>query len=398
MLITRSSDSVMHGRSPAGDHTPVWSQVLEDFTSGLYEMNPERSTDNYRYLISAKSDTPLSGGYQELDTDTVRTGGVNSLAIVHPDHTYGGSNDVNIGRLWVRPKDYSEDVYYHIRQQGKHARDAGNEEDWLPNYYNRVRFWLKIPEGINLPPYPGYASVDVGTYTRATWGRTFGTQAQEEGGWHYYHKFNAGYTGQWHQFIMDTHVQAIRDGHPDVSPIGSGTVIEGSTDYTGTDWEIGVNYFDQMTGFYIDYGSKLLDDSTLVFPLRLLIDEIEFYRESNDEIEDQKVTSLNGVYNPSDNNLYVAWRGNQFNSDSTTHESVYSFSDIHTNGWGSAISLGTHPDAAHRDMRVDTTSIDMTGQDVIYVAVRPVGETKFKQISIPLTQTGRDIVVVEKRS
>jgi len=399
LTIKASIDGVMHGSAPTGDHSPIWSQTVENFDAGHYVMNPQISAPDPQRWLAASRDMH-STSTQALDADTVKSTGVNSLKASCDSFVENIKSDAHIGRIWFNANDRSEatDIEYFQHQYTQYARDGsteGTDSHWLNNYYNRIRLWVKVSTNIEFPAYPSWQQMDIGTYVRATWGDY---SQQEEGGWHYYFLYNFGSTEQWHQIIIDGAPQVIREAgaHPDISPIMSGTTAVGG-EFLGDDWESGVNYFDQLTSFYISYGMRDSDDHDVESWIKL--DEIEFYKEPYDEIEPEKVSSLNGVYDPSVNRLYVAWVGNRLITpeDTSVHEAVYSFNNIHENGWSSGISLGTMPDVAHKDKRVDRTDIDMGSNDIIYIAARPVGETLFRQISIPLTQTGYDLVVDEKR-
>lgn len=404
----------MHGASPAGDHTPIWAQTIEDFDAGMYELTPGWG-DSRKYIMAGNFWDKPQPVAESLSSDTVKSTGTNSFSLDVTSNVRDGS-DPAIGRAWLNPTNQDTAVTYFMHQQSQAARtrgDAGTSNGWIKNYYDRLRFWIKLPVEFGETSYPSYQNLDIGAYVRATWAPD---TEQEEGGWHYYHKLNVAQTGQWQQVILDGQVQTIRQAgpHQDVTPLGSGTVTKAAWDiqeasadpiadtaFDGNNWEAGVNYFDQLTGLYIDSGLYVEDDgANIAYPISVLIDEMEFYKEPYEECAPELVCSMTCGYNPVGNRLHAQWRSNPFDGSRFTHEAVYSFSDIHANGWASGTSIaleGSGAWASNNDYRLEATGITMGANDVVYVAIRPVGTTLFRQLSVPITQAGYDLVVNEKR-
>lgn len=411
LTIAKSADNVMHGSHPAGDFSPVWAQLIDDFSAGHFILNPGHADPDKQPLM--RPHHLHSQCTVTLDpVDVVHSADANSLNVAHAAFTSPLAGDVNMGRLWVNTNERMiNQIEYYQHQYTKRARDdndEGTSDGWIFNYYDRMRFWVKVSPSVEFPPLASSQQLDIGTYTRAGWGDD---GDQEDGGWHYYHKFCFGYTGEWHQVIVDMAPQAVRSKKYYGPPgIGSGTFNSPAENgnWSGLNWESltqNVNYFDRLTSFYIDYGRRENDDTNQ--PHYMKIGQMEFYKEPYDEASPEVIASLNGVYVPGSNRLYVAWKGNLIESpmDTTDHQVVYSFSNIHVNGWGSGTSIGYSngstadiTNGGYRDMRIDRTDITMGANDIIYVAIRKKGTTPFRQIAIPLTQAGRDAVVLEKRN
>lgn len=329
--------------------------VLADFESGsLTIVNPNGTTPSTKYLFNQYEGDPTEGpdvGSEKINNSTSLSGN-NSLEIT-----------INTGNIYTHF--YPKVSNYEWKNMSTFI-EKGN---WISDKYNRLRFWMKVPPGITLSP-PGQTNLHFGTYVRASNGDP---SSAESGGNHFYHYFNIESTGQWHQFIIDTHPTHARGN--------SGATEEGNREYpTG---EAGYNYFDALTRFYVDVLGGLPS-----YPATYYLDKFEFYEETNLENIDQ-IYSLNAVYDPKTNKLAVGWNRDK-NENDVKHEVKYSFTDIHSTGWDAATSAPngviTPPGwQGYNRMRWTTTSIDLSGKVSIYIAIKPQNSSLFRQIKIPVT-------------
>jgi hypothetical protein len=171
--------------------------------------------------------------------------------------------------------------------------------------------------------------------------------------------------------------------HPHHDRGQSGDMEHGNQEYPTE--EAGHNYFDALTRFYI--ASRLNDES---LSSQWKLDGFRIYRETNIENEEQ-VYAMSGVYVPESNKLIVTWERNK-NENDIDHELRYAFSDIHTLGWGNSTSTGEAFDTGgyngYNTVHWESSGIDTAGHSSIFVAVKPVNSTLFKQIEIPLEVSG----------
>jgi hypothetical protein len=147
--------------------------------------------------------------------------------------------------------------------------------------------------------------------------------------------------------------------------------------------EIGFNYFDALTRFYLNLRGNLT-----TYPAVFYFDAFELYREAWPENTEQ-VYSLNGVYVPPTNALVVGWQRHK-DENTVAHEVRYAFENIHQIGWKAAIPA---PDGVviplgwqgYNGMEWTTQAIDVSGVNQIFIAIKPQDATLFRQISIPTT-------------
>jgi hypothetical protein len=248
-----------------------------------------------------------------------------------------------------------------------------NPSGWLFNTYDRMRFWIKVPQNQFPDAPPGQANYQIGTYVKRVTNPD--NSSDETGGNHYYHHLNIPYTGQWTQVVLNMHPIDQRGGN-------GGTEWGNMPHPTG---ESQYNYFDALTRFYID---NLSNPGT--YPATYLIDNIEFYKEPAQENDDQ-VYSIHGTYVPSSNRIYIGWMRNK-DENSVNHEIRYAFSDIHQDGWSAATpapnGVITPPGwQGYNGMVYDTTNLPLSGKTNVYIAIKPQNATLFSQVVIPLSSS-----------
>ena len=244
----------------------------------------------------------------------------------------------------------------------------------IPNYktntYNRMRVWLKFPDGLEMPT-TGHPNMAVGTYCRA-----LGEDAQsaETGCGHYYHYFKLMIPNQWNQMIIDM--------HPTHKRSNSGSEETGERDYpTSSNTH---NYFDLLTRFYFDFSGTISSG----YPASYYIDHIELYNDTNNENTNQ-VYGITGGYEPSTNRFAISWNRRKDENHPLTHEVRYSFKDIHASGWANATALSNSVVNApgwggYNIMYYETTDINAGNNSAVYFAIKPTNSKTFRQIIIPV--------------
>ena len=350
---------------PLHDALPIEAQ--EKHYIGGFEDNinpvvrPTLSLDNYnRYLWGHDPDNnagDLRPGHVEISNEQAFDGTRSLKAIV----------DSAMNSM-VQYHSYSDDGY-EWKYMREHQAWLYPERSWTMNKYNRMKFWVKLDPG-TIKQRIRQHNIQFGTYIRATDGVRSNS---ESGGGHYYHYYNIGYTGEWHQVIVDTHPQHERGSN--------GAVEHGNLEYPTN--EPGYNYFDLLTWFYFTVETDLTS-----YPGANYLDGFELYYDPNPENVDQ-IYGLNGVYIPRTNTVTVGWSRNK-DEDNINHEVRYSFTDVHDIGWDNAIvAPGTNVIApsgmgGYNGMEYSTDGIDISEKAYVYIAIKPQGSNLFRQIKIPV--------------
>jgi hypothetical protein len=329
--------------------------LLDNFeSSSIRVVDPTQQAPSSRYLWNQYEGDPTEGpdpGVENIVTEMSHDGS-HSLKI-----TVTGGNVYlqffpNDGSVW--------------RNMGEFTQPSSS---WQMNTYNRMRFWMKVPQGVTKAG-GGRPDLQIGTFIRSSKGSLY---SAEDGGGHWYHHFDIGYTGEWHQVILDT--------HPNHQRGGSGGTEWGNQEYpTG---EAGFNYFDALTRFYIDWQGKLPS-----YPANFYFDGFELYRETRPENINQ-IYSLHGVYVPSTNEVSVGWMRNK-DENTINHEVRYAFQDIYQIGWASATLAPNgviQPPGwqGYNGMEWSTRSINVSNKSTIYIAIKPQNSSLFRQIAIPVS-------------
>jgi len=356
------------------DHTAYPPAMLESFEEGLRMLNPGSSEPNqhlWQHVCGDNSHRACSQGNLSITTEDSHDGG-SSLKYEMTDVVMGKATQASSAYLRFRSMTDVDNARHN-------AREYITSGKWKLDTYNRLRFWIKLPPAFakEFKAGTGQGDMQFGTYIRASHGKLSGAGAEESGlgGGHFYHTFNIPYTGVWHQVIIDM--------HPTHGRGGQGGIEWGNSSYpTG---EKGFNYFDALTVFYVDAGAY---HALAEYPADFYFDDFEFYKDTNPENVDQ-IFSLNGVYVPADHRIYVGW-GHPKDDGKTKYEVRYAFEDIYSlpNKFDSAMRAprGTvsPPGSAYNIMEYSTTGINVEGHDVVYVAIKPVNSTLFRQIVLPV--------------
>lgn len=265
----------------------------------------------------------------------------------------------------------------HFTPEGKlgrktFARDyVADPSAWRFNTYNRLRFWVKLSAAA--PPHSttGNSNMSIGTYVKHS--GAAGTGTLDDSGGSYFHRLNVPAVDCWAQVLVNM--------HPHVGNRATGEHDIGNQPHpTG---EEQFNYFDTLSQFYIE-GRQ----APARFPVDYYLDEMEFYQEARPENDDQ-IYSIVATHVPAQNRLLLTW-SHRIGEDTLAHEVRYSFTDIHTTGWAKAQPApgGLVRPAGKgiaNGMVYDTRDLPLTGQRLVYLAIKPQSSDRFSQIAVPLT-------------
>ncbi len=357
------------GEYPNGD-SPVLNQgqgevVFENFDNGIYQLNP-LYIQPYNRDLWGQYPNGINGGSEIVETGTTS---------ISQTGSYESGNHLEVtvdpgGALYLQFGPRSEELagWYYMKEI---ITDLLQTLDtWENGKYNRMSFYMVVPDNHYPNPNGGIQSLAVGTYHRAT---TAPVSVNETGANHYYHHFRTrGTNGRWMKFIVDMHPNYKRDGTP------GGVEIGEVADPT----EEGLRYFDAMTRFYIDFGYRVYDET---IPNTYKVDRFAIYEETRTENESQ-VYSIAGFFDPANNRIYVSWNRNK-EENSLIHDVYYAYSDIHELGIANA-SLAPNgavspPDVGgYNSMSYETTAINVGQNSTIFVAIKPRNSSLFKQIQL----------------
>lgn len=285
----------------------------------------------------------------------------------------------NHGHVWFETRSYNALAIQYMRSQ--------MVPQWVgQKQINRMRFWVRVNPGFQPPSTPGNHNFHIGTYTRSLGAPT---NSQESNGGHWYHHASLthegnGTDGAWWQILVDQRPQNQRTFGPPAAPL----------DDMPTD--PGYNYFDLLTRWYLVHTRQ----SQLQQTIMDVDASPEFYYDDNDE-DVQNVSTLHACrsVNPaSPNRLVVRW--SRVASDTSALFNVrYAATSFHRNGGfshGAAAPGGSNlpslDPSTYNMCEYTTEAIDLTGLDAIYIAIQRQGETRFREIRIPLTSAGYPII------
>lgn len=351
--------------------------LFESFENGNEQIfnDPNDTSRNTRWQVS-QADNGGRARPQALAISSANVAhGSNSLAVTVDDSTAGGGNMFAF-------RSTNENLVGPVNNI-KYLRETVTGYEALDTF-NRLEFWIYIPDEFPSAGSIGQTNLHFGTYTRAL---SASVSSEESDNGHYYHYLNLEPHQNWHRVIIDS--------HPDHQRGASGSTEQGVIE-TGLLGDAGYNYFDLMTRFYID-GQGTLS----AHPSTFYLDGFRMYEESRDEDIDN-IYSLSGVAsNVNANQIVVSWRRNKTRDDDL-FDIKYAFSSFHENGGflahGANAPSGQNIDPAqiggYNGMRYTTDQIDLSGQSSIFIAIKSqLEQTRFREIEIPLTAARRSEII-----
>lgn len=250
---------------------------------------------------------------------------------------------------------------------------------WFRGAWNRMTFWIYMPTTIVVQGANGHHT-EIGLYARGT---NEGTGVQ--GADHCYcYLNNPG--GVWTKVVVSERVQHIVSTGPksDVLLVTTG----GSADPT-----LGQTY--NATG---DGVSNLWDSNTRMYMEQLIVaagdtfmDDFTFYKEVNQD-DDPNIGTLEVSWNPSTKVLHAGFcrRSSKDASGDTTYTGKYALSDINQLGFSNATTFGTVAADGNLDYvnKFIEGTVDLTGQQYVWIAVQKQGSTAFRQTYLPINAGG----------
>jgi hypothetical protein len=254
---------------------------------------------------------------------------------------------------------------------------------WQSNTYDRMSFWIKSTNHTGGYSTDGTNNIELGTYAKSI---TNPDLTQDEDGSnpqglnnHFYHALNMPASGPyWTHVILPPHPNHARSETANEDP-GVQLHPTGEAQY---------NYFDTLTRFYWDdpYGSWLGQNPT--YPATTFIDDIIFYKEPYQE-NDREIYGITATYVPA-NRVILTWCTLQLPT-LVNFDIRYAFQDIHQIGWGAATpapnGTGIVPagSGGYNNVQYDTSAIPLSGQTVVYFAIKPQDSNVFTEVVVPIS-------------
>jgi hypothetical protein len=235
-----------------------------------------------------------------------------------------------------------------------YARSWIRSGSWDLNY-NRLRFRMRCNRTV-----PGNTDgsevLHVGTYVKPS------TDNPDNQGDHYYHFFNPSfYANKWVWLEVNRHPQHSLVGGFD----GNNNLKDNPSSSRG------INYFDGLTRFYIDTTSHWpLNGATCDF------DDFTFAKDTGEP--DWYISSLTYQYTGSQ--YKVTW--NTPRRLAISYEIRYSTTSMKVSGFTSGTAAGTANSTQSDYGGATWTSAAMPEAPVMYVAIRPQGQTDFTEVEI----------------
>lgn len=243
-------------------------------------------------------------------------------------------------------------------------------QEWKFNYYNRIALYVKMPSNTEMGAADG-ANFSVGTfYSSIVNGPPTSNNAEVGGGNHGYHRYNLAEDAV-SKIVVDCNPTHIRgaDGNTE-QPLMEYPIEADSGKY---------NYFDLLTRLYFSASGATEHG------LEWNYDNFYFYRENRIE-EEVEVYSLAASYQPTTSTTSLSFNVHKNRDEETAfYEVRYSDEDIHDIGFENASEWVTTGDQGYQGdniVAISTQSIDASSMSTLFIAVRKVGHTLFKQISL----------------
>jgi len=254
----------------------------------------------------------------------------------------------------------------------KFAHEMLSSGTWTTNKFNRMSFWVKHPATMKEENFTNGKNIELGTYTRC---QSCDRTTQNAGGTHYYHYYNV-LPNVWTYVIVDNHPQHSVGG-PSTDP---GIVTSPTSD--GPTW----NYFDSLTRWY--WNAPYIAPTS--YPATFQWDSVQFYVDPNPGEDVAHIASMEASYNPATNKLHIGFVRNasQDNTSDTTYTARYAFADIWALGFNNALPMGSvGPDGLgdYVNKKIESTTLNLSGHSMVFIAVQKQGRTDFRQIAIPIS-------------
>jgi hypothetical protein len=231
---------------------------------------------------------------------------------------------------------------------------------------NATRLRWKFKCDHNMPKRgDGGSTMEVGTYVKNRTNTVSNYQGQ-----HYYHSTTANiYAGRWMLFTMNR-----RPTHKVGDP-GSQDYPE-DPEWTNPTTGAPIHYFDGLTRFYFTLYAQNSQGATCYF------DDFSFDRVTGEA--DASVYTVTATH--SGTAYEVAWNGPK--NQNVTYDVRYSTTSMKPNNFLSGSDGGAANTPGNDYTGVFWKSPNMAEQPVLYVAIRPRGQTTFTEVAIPAMNSG----------
>lgn len=246
--------------------------------------------------------------------------------------------------------------------------------EWPIGKFNRLTLWVLSPPEQIVPTQQYYGNLTIGTYYSLPSAGGPTSQSDEVGGRHGYHDALIR-PGLWTKIVMDCHPDYFRD-------LQNGNVEPGDQTFPAPTTDPGYTYMDLLTRMYFDVGNSYVDG---LGGYSWNFDAMEFWEETNTENVDDLYTPCCS-FDSTTNTFYLSWQRAK-DQYPVTHEVRYSFFNIHNIGWDNATVLGSSNNSdigGYNGMRYQTSGINVSGQSVIYFAIKPSAASTFRQIKFEI--------------
>ena len=296
-----------------------------------------------------------------------RNGSGDNLFLLYLGEDPGQTGGIENGMFRVTG-DPNRNMYWHFFPV-PYVYPNGFAQGWIKSGsynrdYNRLRFKVRCNQNLGRRSDGGNI-IDIGTYVKTPSDTTSNVQ-----GMHYYHGFSPNiYANRWVTMWIDRHPQH-RVG--DAGSIDPGDDPEWSSPTTGGQ----VHYMEGLTRFYFNGYSSITNSGATCY-----FDDFSF--ETGDNQADRDVASVTGTYSGS--YYEVTWAGPK--NRSVNFEVRYSTSSMKANGFTSGTDGGTTQNPGNDYQGTAWKSPNMAEQANMYVAIRPSGQTAFREILISTGNT-----------
>ena len=253
---------------------------------------------------------------------------------------------------------------------------AGGNSPAVPTQTLNRMVWRFLVPTVGLGDNGGAADVEFGTYCMAE-PRGDPYAPFEDYNWHFYHKYNFESSGLWETVILDTQPDHQRGDNGDFEQDDNANI-----DGTNT-------YFDRLTRFYIHTPYILPSYISGGGPFK--IDDFKLYATPYNE-NIKYTRALHGFANGADNKVHVGWTTKK--DSNSTFDVRYSFTSFYASNVNGNFSLGTAAPSGtgiarpningYNAVKYESTSISLVGQTEIFIAIRAVGQTLFREIRLPI--------------
>ena len=352
----------------APDAAPFDVIEYDNFDDGvLFETNPTYTPQSDKFLWNVYTGEGCAG-VPSVSSQSALSGG------------YGLQVYTTAGELYMDHDCIMEDgdiAWGDNRMYAHEMIEGRNKGTWEYDKYNKLSMWFYIPQNVITYKADGRANLHLGTYFRGTAGDR--TTWNADGGTHGYHYIDVESKPVWQHLILDMHPTHLVGETP--------TTEWGKTKEYPTN-TAGRNYWDSLTRFY--WNMFFLDSTP--HPYTIYWDRFAFYEDTNQtagNVNWDFVANIVASYNSSTNEIDIGWQNRKdASTNNLTHDVRYAFSSIHDLGWDNASVAGTAVggtvDKVYGHMRFQTTSIDVSGQTSIFMAIKPTDETLFHEVEIPM--------------